>query len=60
MSNEKRVPGGLGYVGDYIYIYTHVLPSYVGIIMNHYKNQDLLLKHSIMESKSFFFAAHAL
>ncbi len=34
VSHEKRAPGWLGYVGDYIYI----LPSYIGIIRNHYKD----------------------
>ena len=28
MSNEKRAPGCLGYIGD------DILPSYVGIIVN--------------------------
>ncbi len=32
MSNEQRAPGCLGYIGD------EILPSYVGIIINHYKD----------------------
>ena len=31
MSNEKY-PGWLGYVGD------EILPSYIGILINHYKD----------------------
>ena len=30
--NEKRAPGCLGYIGD------EILPSYIGIIINHYKD----------------------
>ena len=32
MSNEKRAPGCLGYIGD------DILPSYIGIIISHYKD----------------------
>ena len=32
MSHEKRAPGWLGYIGD------DILPSYIGIIINHYKD----------------------
>ena len=32
MSNEKRAPACLGYIGD------EILPSYMGIIINHYKD----------------------
>ena len=32
MSNEKRAPGCLGYIGD------EKLPSYIGIIINHNKD----------------------
>ena len=32
MSHEKRAPGWLGYIGD------EKLPSYMGIIINHYKD----------------------
>ena len=32
MSNEKRDPGCLGYIGD------GKLPSYMGIIISHYKD----------------------
>ena len=32
MGNEKRNPGCLGYIGD------EILPSYVGIIINRYKD----------------------
>ncbi len=32
VSNEKRAPGWLGYIGD------EKLPSYIGIIINHYKD----------------------
>ena len=32
LSNEKRDPGSLGYIGD------EKLPSYVGIKINHYKD----------------------
>ena len=31
LSNEKRAPGWLGYIGD-------ILPSYIGITINHYKD----------------------
>ena len=30
MSNEKRAPGCLGFIGD------EILPSYIGIVINHY------------------------
>ena len=32
MSNEKRAPGWLDYIGD------EILPSYIGILSNHYKD----------------------
>ena len=32
LSNEKRAPGWLCYIGD------EILPSYIGIIINHYKD----------------------
>ena len=32
MSNEKRAPGWLGYIGD------EKLPSYIGVLINHYKD----------------------
>ena len=32
LSNEKRAPGCLGYLRD------DELPSYIGIIINHYKD----------------------
>ena len=32
MSHEKRAPGWFGYIGD------DILPSYIGIIINHYKD----------------------
>ena len=32
MSHEKRAPGWLGFVGD------EILPSYIGIIINDYKD----------------------
>ena len=32
LSNEKRAPGWLGYIGD------EKLPSYIGIIINHCKD----------------------
>ena len=41
-------PGCLGYIGDY------TIPSYVGIIMNHYKNPYETT--SIMESKRFLYS----
>ena len=31
LSHEKRAPGWLGYIGD------EILPSYIGIIISHYK-----------------------
>ena len=49
MSNEKRAPGYLLYIVD------EKLPSYMGIIMNHYK--DPYQSTSIMESKRVFFVA---
>ena len=47
MSNEKRAPGCLG---DLLGI---ILPSYIGIIIGHYK--DPYSPTSIMERKRFFF-----
>ena len=47
LSNEKRAPGYLLYIGD------EILPSYIGIIIHHYK--DPYKPTSIMESRSFFF-----
>ena len=47
MSHEKRAPGWLGYIGD------EKLPSYMGIIINHYK--DPYQPTSIMESRRVFF-----
>ena len=32
MSSEKKAPGYLGYIGD------EILPNYIGIIQNHYKD----------------------
>ena len=32
LSNEKRAPGWLGFIGD------ENLPSYIGILINHYKD----------------------
>ena len=32
MSNEKRAPGCLGYIGD------EKLPNYIGIMINQYKD----------------------
>ena len=34
LSNEKRALGWLGYIGD------EQLPSYIGIIISHYKDPD--------------------
>ena len=34
MSNEKRAPGCFGFLGD------EILPSYIGIMINHYKDLD--------------------
>ena len=34
MSNEKRAPGCLGFLGD------EILPSDIGIMINHYKDLD--------------------
>ncbi len=31
-ATKKRAPGWLGYIGD------EILPSYMGIIINHYKD----------------------
>ena len=47
----KRAPGCLGYIGIGI-----ILPSYMGIIISHYK--DPYSTTSIMESKRVFFMAH--
>ena len=49
-SNEKRAPGCLGYIGDF------VLHSYMGIKIRHYK--DPYKPISIMESRTRFFVAH--
>ena len=49
MSNEKNL-GWLGYIGD------EILPSYIGIIINNYKNP--YKPTSIMESSKGFFVAH--
>ena len=46
MSHEKRDPGWLDYIGD------DILPSYIGIVINDYK--DPYERTSIMESRSFF------
>jgi len=48
LSNEKRAPSCLRYIGD------ELLPSYVGVIMNlnHYKDPYETI--SIMESKTFY------
>ncbi len=37
MSHEKRAPGWLGYIGD------EILPSYIGTIINHYKDPYISL-----------------
>ena len=47
MSHEKRGPGWLGYIAD------DILPSYIGIKINHYK--DPYEATSIMESRKVFF-----
>ena len=52
VSNEKRAPGWLDYIGD------EILPSYIGIIISHYK--DPYEPTSIMESKRFFFVAQVV
>ena len=44
MSNEKRAPGCLGYTGD------EILPSYVGIILNHYKEQPTREKNLLQKA----------
>ena len=49
LSNEKN-HGWLGYIGD------DILPSYIGIVINHYK--DPYKPTSIMESRSFFSWLH--
>ena len=46
--HEKRNPGCLGFIGD------EILPSYVGIMINHYK--DPYKATNIMESKAGFFS----
>ena len=51
MSNEKN-SGCLGYLKD------EILPSHIGIIINHYK--DPYQPVYIMESKRLFFVAHVL
>ena len=43
MGNEKRAPGWLGYIGD------EILPRYIGIILNHYKDPSLLTNHFLMD-----------
>ena len=45
LSNEKRAPSCLRYIGD------EILPSYVAIIISHYKDPYETI--SIMESKMF-------
>ena len=50
LSNEKRAPGWLGYIGD------EILPSYIAIIIYHYANP--YKPTSIMESRRVFFVAH--
>ena len=47
---KKRAPGCLGFIGD------DKLPSYVGIVINHYN--DPFSKTSTMESLFFLFVAH--
>ena len=47
MSNEKRAPGCLGFIGD------DKLPGYVGIVINHYINDKYNGK-----SVFFLFVAH--
>ena len=48
----KKNPGWLGYIRD------EILPSYIGIIINQYKDPYLLT--SIMASRKVFFVAHLL
>ena len=45
LSNEKRAPSCLGYIGD------EILHSYMGIIINHYKS-SLLNNQYIMAPDS--------
>ena len=47
LSNEKRPPGCLVYIGD------EILPSYIGILINHCK--DPYEPTSLMESRRIFF-----
>ena len=50
MSNEKRVPGCSGYIGD------EIRPSYAGIFMNHYK--DPVFEQAVQwKVKGFLFVA---
>ena len=49
MSNEENT-GQFGYIGD------EILPSYIGIIVNH--EIRIPIKQLIMESKRVFFVAH--
>ena len=49
LSNEKRAPGCLGYIGD------EQLPSYLGIISKTIIRIPIKNKQDSMESKAFFF-----
>ena len=45
VSNEKRAPGCLGYIGD------EKLPSYIGIIDNLINYKDFVIKHPVFHGK---------
>ena len=47
LSNEKRAPDWLGYIGD------EILPRFIGIIINH--DKDPYKPTNIMESNKGFF-----
>ena len=51
MSNEKRAPGCLGYIGD------DILPSYVGSITNHEIRTPIKQPGFNGMSAKFFFVA---
>ena len=48
LSHEKRAFGWLGYIGD------EILPSYIGIIINHYKDPYINQPGFNGKSKGFF------
>ena len=53
LSNEKRDPDWLGYIGD------EILPSYIGITINHYKDphSTTRIQWKVISFLVFFFVA---